>query len=480
MLFAAAEADPIIKVGGLGDVTGSLPHALCALEPEDALDYTMDIRLAIPYHAAIRSKIANPELVASFSVPHPAGAIPAQAYQASINCLPVYLIDGEPISAEPGVYSQDARKAGEKFTFFSLAILELARALNWAPDVLHAHDWHAALAVYLLCANQSDTFFANTHAVLTVHNLPFMGAGTQEALADYGIPAAVDARLPAWAQTQPLPMGMAAADYLTTVSPTYAREILTPEFGSGLQDFLQLRAGTLYGILNGLDEDAWNPAADAALAQPFDARSLEKRAANKKALLKEMDLPDLNVPLLVFVGRMDRQKGVDLAVDALRQIADLPWQAILLGTGDLGLQSAVLRLEAEFPLRVKAAVRFDAQLSRRMYAGGDMLLMPSRYEPCGLAQMIAMRYGCIPVARATGGLRDTILDQQDAAGSTGFLFETAAPEALAGVLRRALAAYTDREGWQARMKCGMKQDFSWKRSAQSYARLYHKLIVQPE
>jgi starch synthase len=273
-------------------------------------------------------------------------------------------------------------------------------------------------------------------------------------------------------------MGMSAADILSTVSPTYAREILTPEFGSGLQDFLQLRAGTLYGILNGLDDKMWDPETDPAIAQNYNLDTLSRRAANKTALRKEVNLDGkADMPLLVLIGRMDRQKGVDLALEALRQISDLPWQCVLLGTGDAVLQAAAQKLEVDMPGRMRSVLRFDAKFSRRMYAGGDMLIMPSRYEPCGLAQMIAMRYGCVPVARATGGLVDSISDLDDPAESTGFLFKEASAEALAVSLRRALAAYADPAAWQARQMCGMQQDFRWQRSAQAYAQIYAKMIA---
>jgi starch synthase len=273
-------------------------------------------------------------------------------------------------------------------------------------------------------------------------------------------------------------MGLASADYITTVSPTYAREILTPEFGCDLQDFLQMRSGSIAGILNGLDEKSWDPALDKALAENFDLQNLEKREIDKQALLDEYVLPKIQeMPLLILISRMDRQKGVDLVVEGLRLVAGLPWQAILLGTGEPSLEAACRQLEAEFPYRVRAVVRFDAALSRRMYAGGDMLLMPSRYEPCGLAQMIAMRYGCLPVARSTGGLRDTVIDTQVPESSTGFLFEDSTPAALAAALRHAIAAYKDRQGWQARQRCAMGQDFSWQRSAQAYAMLYNRLLA---
>jgi starch synthase len=477
VLFVASEADPLIKVGGLGDVTGSLPRTLRSLSVEQTGGYHLDVRLVIPFFSAIANRVKNIQLVATFDVQTPDGLVAAEAYETAVGDLPVYLIAGDPIPKEGGVYSLDTRKDGEKFAFFSLAVLELARALDWQPDILHAHDWHTAISVRALHQRrETDPFFARTRSIFTVHNLPFMGAGTDTALEAYGIAAVQDERLPEWGAYQPLPMALSTADLITTVSPTYAREILTPEFGCGLQDFLQERAADVSGILNGLDEQAWDPATDPALAERFTQDSLELRQANKQALLKEFSLPpNMDLPLLILISRMDWQKGVDLALDALRMVAGLPWQAILLGNGDPGLEASVRQLEAEFPYRVRAAIRFDTQLSRRMYAGGDMLLMPSRYEPCGLAQMIGMRYGCIPVARATGGLRDTVIDSQSPDSSTGFLFEKSTPEALAAALRRALTAFQDRQGWQARQRFGMRQDFSWERSALTYTQIYIKL-----
>jgi starch synthase len=481
VLFVASEADPLIKVGGLGDVTGSLPRTLRALTIEQTGGYHLDVRLVIPFYTAIGNRVKNIEHVVTFSVPNPSGPIQADAYLTMVDDLPVYLIAGSPIPADSGVYSLDTKKDGEKFTFFSLAVLELAQKLDWKPDILHSHDWHTAISVRMLALRrESDPFFAGARSIFTIHNLPFMGAGNDAALQAYAIPPVQDERLPEWGAYQPLPMALASADLITTVSPTYAREILTPEFGCGLQDFLQARAEDVSGILNGLDEKAWDPSTDSALAVKFNQETLEQRQANKLALLKEFSLPpNMDLPLLILISRMDWQKGVDLALDGLRMVAGLPWQAILLGNGDPTLESSVRQLEAEFPFRVRAAIRFDAQLSRRMYAGGDMLLMPSRYEPCGLAQMIGMRYGCIPVARATGGLRDTVIDLQTPETSTGFLFEESTPEALAAALRRALAAYNDRQGWEARQRFGMRQDFSWERSARTYTQSYIKLHGTP-
>ena len=482
VLFVAAEADPLIKVGGLADVTGSLPRALLQLSPEEAAGCQIDVRLALPFHPVMAGRVRAGGPAAVFDVPRPGGAIQARAYLTKIDHLPVYLIDGEPVAQDEQVYSGDIRKDGNKYVFFSLAAVKLAGALNWMPDILHAHDWHTALTAYLLYrARTEDAAPPPTKTVLTVHNLPFMGLGVEEALASFGIRPLDEPDLPPWGNYQPLPMGLATADHITTVSPAYAQEILTPEYGSGLHDFLRLRARDLSGIINGLDENAWDPSADRALAAPFSLHSLEKRRENKLALLSETGLsasPD--APLILFLSRMVYQKGLDLALEALRRLADQPWQAILLGTGEPGLEAAARQLEAEFPSRVRAVIRFDDRLARRMYGGGDIILMPSRYEPCGLVQMIAMRYGCIPVARATGGLKDTVLDCQRPEQSTGFLFEQPDPEALTLALRRALEAYSHPESWQARQKTAMMQDFSWRRSARAYAQIYHRLHSRSE
>lgn len=473
VLFAASEADPLVKVGGLGDVTGSLPRVLAA-------DPGLDIRLVIPFHDAVRKNLkTEPEAVADLRVPRPKRSLAARAYRVEIDGLPVYLIDGAPFRSASSVYSLSTEEDGEKFTFFSLAVLELARALNWQPDVLHAHDWHAALSVRMLhAARAADPFFANTRSLLTVHNLPFMGAGTDRALRGFGIPAVDEPRMPAWGEFQPLPMGLATADHISTVSPGYAAEIQTPEYGCGLEGFLQSRSAALSGILNGLDLAAWDPATDGALAQPFDRQRLDERPANKAALLREVGLTvDQDLPLLVMISRLDYQKGVDLVIEALRMLRNLPWQVVLLGTGDPALEQALSALESEFSYRVRSILRFDGQLARRMYAGGDMLLMPSRYEPCGTAQMVAMRYGNLPVARATGGLRDTIQDDPDPAKSTGFLCQEATAPAYAEALRRALLAYGDSAAWRTRQLLGMTRDFSWDASAQQYKDLYNRLAV---
>jgi starch synthase len=486
VLFLAAEADPWVKIGGLGDVAGSLPAALRRLSlAEDGGDgLEVDVRLAIPFHGAIQRQGHALRRAARFHLPYGAGTTPVEALSLEHEGLPVYFIGGPLIPADAPVYTSDTRADGLKFTFFSLAALELARQLDWAPHVLHANDWHSAPAVYALGLDgRRDAFFRETSTVLGLHNLPYLGDGAGPSLATFGLPPARGRRLPRWSRDVPLALGLLSADHIVAVSPTYAREILTLEFGAGLDGFLRKRAKSISGILNGLDTARWNPATDEYLAGNYGPGGLVARLANKSALQAEFGLQeDPRRPLLAVVSRLDRQKGIDLIPEAVRLLASSPaytgqpWQIIILGTGDPSLEAAVRELETEFPGRARAVLRFDAALSHRIYAGADILLIPSRYEPCGITQMIAMRYGCVPLGRATGGLCDTIWDYGQSEQSTGFLFEEASAEALALALGRALKVYDEEAAWQGLQGRGMQQDFSWKRSALQYLELYSYLV----
>jgi starch synthase len=469
-MFLAAEADPFIKVGGLGDVGSALPRALRSLSPE------LDVRLVIPRHPALNLDGFKLDLVADYAVPRSGGYVMARVFETQLEGLPVYLIDGAPVSTAASVYSSDMQIDGEKYAFFSLAALDLPRHLRWSPQVLHANDWHTAAAVYALSLRRGDSEFAWMRSVLCVHNLPFMGGGAGPSLSAYGIHSAVQPGLPDWARHFPLPMGLAATDAIVAVSPAYALEMLTPEYGCGLQDFLRGRAGVVSGILNGIDIRQYDPSSDPALTVNYSADTLIARGANKIALQTALELPvDPDLPLLGMITRMDPQKGVDIAISGLRLATDLPWQAILLGTGIEYLEQEALALQRDFPERVRAVARYDAALSRQIYAGADLLLMPSRYEPCGLAQMIAMRYGCVPLVRETGGLADTVRPYTDTLTGTGFLFAEPSPQPLANALGEALALYENRERWETLQRNGMAQDFSWERSARAYETIYRKL-----
>ncbi len=470
VLFIAAEADPFIKVGGLGDVAGSLPRALRHVSTGAALD----VRLVIPFHSAIRTENLDLKREAVFTIPRLGGEVPVQVFRVDMDGVPVYLIAGEPVNAYPEVYTPDTHADGFKYTFFSLAALELTRVLGWRPDIIHANDWHTAPAVYAMrLARDGDDFLRHTRSVLGIHNLVYTGKGASDALHAYGLPPVMDGSLPDWAEHVPLALGLWAADSLAAVSPTYAQEILTPEFGAGLDAYLRTRREVITGIVNGIDESMWDPAVDSALDANFTAETLDQRVVNKSALQTRCNFtPDAGVPLLAMVTRMDPQKGVDITLDALRLLPDLPWQAVILGAGVHFVEEAARRLEADLPERVCAIIRYDGKLSRQIYAGADVFLMPSRYEPCGLSQMIAMRYGCVPLVRATGGLRDTVQD-----GQTGFVFGGRSPEAMSEALRRGIQAFGDKPTWRQMQQTGMAQDFSWNKSAREYLKLYQSLVT---
>ena len=488
VLFLAAEADPFIKVGGLGDVAGSLPLALRSLKrptsrmsgpKASAEDLAVDVRLVIPLHKAIRNQNLQLSSVTEFDIDHSQGKIPVQVFETHLNGLIVYLVASDLISNDEDIYHPDAGQDGPKYTLFSLAALELAHRLNWVPDVLHANDWHTALAVYALNRRRAtERFFKKTTSLLGVHNMPYLGVGAGAALLPFGLEPAYGSALPWWSQDMPLALGLLAADHIVAVSPSYAQEILTPAFGSGLHEFLQTRSQDITGILNGLDIESWEPKTDNALTANYSWGNLDDRLDNKLALQNELRLPiDPGIPVISMITRLDPQKGVDLLPDALLQVGDLEWQAVILGSGDPTLEGMIRSLEVSFPGRVRAVVGFDPKLSRRIYSAADAILLPSRYEPCGLAQMIAMRYGCVPIAHATGGLRDTILDYADFGQSTGFLFTGATSKNLATAVRRALQVYSQPEVWRGLQVRGMQKDFSWKSSAHKYFDLYVSIIT---
>ena len=472
VLFLAAEAEPFFKVGGLADVAGSLPLALRDLPEQAARGLKLDVRLVLPLHRSNKAEPATLRPVAEFPVWHSGGAIKTQVFEGALGGMPVYFINGAPIASSATVYLPDQAQDRAKYGFFSMAALEMTRYLEWQPNIVHANDWHTALALYAINSRRKNPAFGAIRTMLTVHNLPFMGGEGADVLAAYGLEPIHEQALPSWAWNQPLPLGLHSADAIVPVSPTYAREILTPEFGCGLEAYLRGRANAVTGILNGLDVKSWDPAVDRSLVTTFSVESLSGREANKAALQKELGLPvEARLPILAMIGRVDPQKGVDISLAALSLIAEQPWQFILLGTGDKTLEEAARNLQLVFPDRIRAVTRYDSDLGRKIYGGADLFLMPSRYEPCGLAQMIAMRYGCVPVVRTTGGLKDTVQE-----GKTGFMFDKAMPESLADALMRALGVYVNPEKWKRFQRNGMKEDFSWSKSARQYAILYRSLI----
>ena len=471
ILFIAAEAEPFVKVGGLGDVAGTVPRALRSLSAEATGEVKLDVRLVLPLHSVIRQDSLRP--VGIYSIPRGESEVQVEAFEGVLDGMPVYFINGEPIRASGSVYSTNNKLDGEKYTFFSLATLELPHQINWIPNIIHVNDWHTALAAYGNLVKRWEDKKNRTASVVTIHNLPFMGPDVKEILESYGLPLA-NTDLPEWARVMPMPLGLWASDAIVAVSPTYAQEILHPEFGCGLQDFLKNRTETLYGILNGLDTASFDPQTDPTLAANFNADTLSLRPRNKAALQERVGMPvTSDVPLLGMVSRMDQAKGIDIALKGLKMLGKQNWQLVVLGAGDAKLEGEAKKLQEAMPERVRVETRYDAKLARQIYGGADILLMPSRYEPCGISQMIAMRYGCVPLVRAVGGLHDTVTDSE-----TGFVFVDAKVKSFNDAVRRALNLYPDRSRWLDLQKAGMASDFSWHNSAKKYFELYKKLAEQ--
>ncbi len=437
VLFLAAEAEPFVKVGGLGDVAGTLPRALRALSTDDL---KIDVRLVLPMHSVIKAKSLKPAGI--FSISRNKSDVVVEAFEGVLDGMPAYFINGDPIRASGSVYSSNNKLDAEKYVFFSLAALELPRQINWQPDIIHCNDWHTAPTAYGNLVKRWEDKKNRIASVITIHNLPFLGPDVKDILEDYGLPLA-NTDLPDWARVMPMPLGLWASDAIVAVSPTYAQEILHEEFGCGLQDFFRNRSDTLSGILNGLDTVSFDPATDPVIDENFSADNLSARKKNKTALQEKLGLPVLSdVPLFGMVTRMDEAKGIDIALKGLKMLGKKSWQLVILGAGNPKLEEQAKKLQEAMPDRVHVETRYDAKLARQIYAGSDVFLMPSRYEPCGLSQMIAMRYGSVPLVRAVGGLHDTVTDSE-----TGFVFVDKKVKSFNDTVRRALELYPYHSRW---------------------------------
>ncbi|HKI53215.1 MAG TPA: glycogen/starch synthase, partial [Anaerolineales bacterium] len=329
VLFLAAEAEPFVKVGGLGDVAGTLPRALRALSNDEV---KVDVRLVLPMHSVIHEESLKP--VGIYSIPRGNTEVQVEAFEGVLDGMPVYFIDGDPIRASGSVYSSNKKLDAEKYVFFSLAALELPGRLNWKPNIIHCNDWHTALAAYGNLVERWEDKKNRVASLVTIHNLPFLGPEVDEILESYNLPLA-NTDLPEWARVMPMPLGLWASDAMVAVSPTYANEILHEEFGSGLQEFFRNRTDSLYGILNGLDTASFDPQTDSVISKQFNADDLSVRKQNKAALQETLELPVAHdIPLLGIVSRMDQAKGIDIALKGMRMLRKQSWQLIILGAGD--------------------------------------------------------------------------------------------------------------------------------------------------
>jgi len=476
ILFLAAEAVPFAKVGGLADVAGSLPSAIRALGH--------DVRLMMPRYGTIRSdqfpmeKIGDP-----FPVPVGPGEEYAHLIGSTSNgetngSVPVYLIwNKQYFSSRDRVYGFE--DDAQRFAVFGRASLAALHLLDWKPDVIHANDWHTGIVpTWLNTAGRGDPFYRDIATLFTIHNLAYQGIAGRLILTFTQMEYVKHLSVEQPGTVNWMAQGIAHADLVNTVSKRYAQEILTLEMGMGLDPLLGERQDRLFGVVNGIDYEQWNPATDPNIPHRFDAKTLDQRAVNKTALQQQARLPVRpEVPLVGMVTRLDQVKGMDLVEPALEWLLEGESQFVLLGTGQPQYHEMLERVQARFPDRMHAFLKFDDVLARRIYASADMFLMPSGVEPCGLGQMIAMRYGCVPIVRATGGLADTVADYKTKRGrGTGFTFTDYTPEACQDALEQALKVYHNKKAWRRLQRRGMAVDFSWSASAQEYIKLYRRAL----
>jgi starch synthase len=476
--MVGSEALPFSKTGGLADVLGALPFALARLGHR--------VTLVTPRYRGV------PASGSVINIHVPFGGTPPETKlidQPLAEGVRVVLVDRPDLYDRESIYGtggSDYPDNARRFGFLSRAALEYALRSGERFDVLHAHDWQAGLApVYLKTALRGDSRLSWMASVFTIHNLAYQGTFAPEWLAPLDLGPemmSIDA-LEFWGRFSFLKGGITFAECITTVSPTYAKEIQTKEYGAGFEGILAARAPDLFGVLNGIDTDRWDPTRDPFLPEPYDEHSLEKKDAAKRELIDVLgprtSLEALRRPLVGIVSRLVDQKGFDLLAELADRLPDSGMSFAVLGTGDPRYQALWRGLAANHPDRFAVKIGFDERLSHLIEGAADIFLMPSRFEPCGLNQMYSMRYGTVPVVRATGGLEDTVTDYNERAGTgTGFKFGPYAAAALNEALERARAAFGNPSIWKKLQLAGMRQDFSWDRSAREYVKIYARALAR--
>ncbi|PIU32171.1 MAG: glycogen synthase GlgA [Syntrophobacteraceae bacterium CG07_land_8_20_14_0_80_61_8] len=482
VLFCASEAVPFAQTGGLGDVVTALTDALRGLG--------CDSRILLPFYRETRDRIQAASPLAE-NIPLQIGdrTVTGHFWETKTAAgTPVYLLEKDEFFDRSHLYGNprrgDYEDSPERFTALSRAVHALCTSLDWAPRVLHLHDWQSALgAAYLRFFWRQEKRFAATRCLFTIHNLGYQGLFPAPAFRLTGLPweAFTMHGLEFWGQCNLLKAGIKYADRLNTVSPKYSLEIQTPEFGFGLDQDLYARRPDLSGILNGIADDVWNPATDPHLKAPFDADHLNGKWLCKLALLKELGFGNAarGRPLLAMVGRLAAQKGLDLLLEILPDLLSRPLSMVILGSGDPALQQQLRSAATAHPEQIKVVIGFDDPLAHRIEAGADFFLMPSRYEPCGLNQMYSLRYGTLPVVHAVGGLDDSVRDlDRDPDQGTGFKFYRYASADFLAAIDAALTLYGNPTARRDLRKRAMRQDFSWQRSARRYLDLYQEMTAQ--
>jgi len=473
VLSVASECVPLLKTGGLADVVGALPKALAPLG--------WQMRVLMPGYPGLVEKLDNPVEVLVKKHLFGGRASVVAGRTAGIDLLlldapHLYDRDGGPYGDAGGDYPDNT----ERFAALSRVAADIAAAGlgdGWRPEVVHCHDWQAGFApVYMKLAGVEDV-----KSVLTVHNIAFQGHAPAAMMDPLRLPksAFTADKLEYYGGLSSLKGGLVMADAITTVSPTYAGELMRPEFGMGLQGVIAARARDVHGILNGVDTEVWSPDTDPEIA-PYDARSLAGKKKNRQALIREFGLGPVPGPLAIVVSRLTEQKGLDLIPERMREFTWRGGGLVVLGSGDTRIEMALLHEARENPRRIGVRIGYDEALSHRMFAGGDAVLVPSRFEPCGLTQMYGLRYGTVPLVSATGGLNDTVVNANPAAlaagVATGVVFHPTDGLALAQAMRRLVALHDDKRTWRQIQRNGMKADLDWGRSSAAYASLYRGLL----
>ncbi|HEY5611479.1 MAG TPA: glycogen synthase GlgA [Thermoanaerobaculia bacterium] len=481
IIFASAEVSPFAKTGGLGDVCGALPKALAKLGH--------DVAVFMPYYRQAREwferRGERPETIADISIGWAGWSAPMTLLRTRLpdSEVPVYLIANDYFFDRGGIYEgtldfQDDQV--ERFTFFCRAIISACGHLGLHVDLVHAHDWHTALLpLYLHSGLRGDSSFRDAASVYTIHNLNYQGRygfGHFRALGLHSFYSSEHA-LEYFGDINLMKAGIIFSDQVTTVSPTYAREIQTVEFGAGLDGILRANAHKLSGILNGIDVDEWNPEQDPLITSPFSVVDMKGKVQCKKALRKEAELDVRSkAPIVSLISRFSPQKGLEILLGATPDLLRAGAQIVVLGTGEGHYEDAFRTAEAAYPRQFRAWIKFDTPLAHRVIAGSDLLLMPSLYEPCGLNQMYALRYGTLPVVRLTGGLADTVIpyDGSNLDSATGFGFHSTDPRDLYLTTWVGMTQMRDTAIWRTLQENGMSADFSWEHSAREYERVYRR------
>ena len=470
VLFAASEASPFIRTGGLGDVMGALPAALKKKGIETAVVLPLYSDMKAEYRNSLKY-IGNTTVYLGWRSQY------AGVFMSRVNDVDYYFIDNEYYFKRNGIYGHF--DDGERFAFFSKAVLETMQVTGFYPDILQCNDWQTGLSpLYLDCFYRFVDGYKTMKTVMTIHNIEFQGRMDKYVIGNvFGVPAGMESIVEYKGDANMLKAGIESSNKVVTVSPTYAGEILEPYFAYGLEGILNARSYKLCGIVNGIDTDLYNPKTDKALCANCDYKTYAKKAENKHGLQELLGLPASDRPLIGMVTRLTPQKGIDLVLNVIREMLSMDIQFVVLGTGDAKYENALREIGKQFPTKLATAIYFSSDIASKIYAGSDMFLMPSKYEPCGLSQMIAMRYGAIPIVRETGGLKDTVpaFDPTTKKG-LGFTFKTYNAHDMLGAVQRAVDTFYQPDLWlKGVVKNAMAADFSWDKSADDYLRLYNNL-----